>query len=72
MYVEIIKTIHGIELNKGIPFDNFLDVSERNFIVFDDLMNQSKRDKRIANLFTNGSHHRNLSVIYIVQNIPPS
>ena len=30
---------------------------------------QSGGDKRIANLFTKGSHHRNLSVIYIVQNI---
>ena len=26
-------------------------------------------DKRIVNLFTRGSHHRNLSVIYIVQNL---
>ena len=27
------------------------------------------KDKRIVNLFTRGSHHRNLSVIYIVQNL---
>jgi hypothetical protein len=32
-------------------------------------MAQSSKDKRIANLFTKGSHHRNLSIIYIVQNI---
>ena len=32
-------------------------------------MTQSGGDKRIADLFTKGSHHRNLSVIYIVQNI---
>ena len=32
-------------------------------------MAQSGKDKRIADLFTRGSHHRNLSVIYIVQNI---
>jgi hypothetical protein len=35
----------------------------------DDLMAQSSKDKRIADLFTKGSHHRNLSIIYIVQNI---
>ena len=46
-----------------------MDVCERNLIVLDDLMNQSWRDKRIANLLTKGSYHRNLSVIYIVQNI---
>ena len=27
------------------------------------------KDNRIVNLFTKGSHHRNLSVIYIVQNL---
>ena len=32
-------------------------------------MAQSGKDKRIADLFTKESHHRNLSVIYIVQNI---
>ena len=48
---------------------DFLDVNKRNLIVLDDLMAQSGGDKRLANLFTKGSHHRNLSVIYIVQNI---
>ncbi len=38
-------------------------------IILDDPMAQSGKDKRIADLFTRGSHHRNLSVIYIVQNI---
>ena len=73
MYLEMIKTIPGIELNEGIPSDidsgEFLDVSTRNLIVLDDLMTQSGGDKRIADLFTKGSHHRNLSVIYVVQNI---
>ena len=32
-------------------------------------MTQSGADKCIANLFTKGSHHRNLFVIYVVQNI---
>jgi hypothetical protein len=63
----------GIEFNQGIPDDidnaDYLDVSQRNLIVLDDLMAQSGKDKRIADLFTKGSHHRNLSIIYIVQNI---
>jgi hypothetical protein len=32
-------------------------------------MAQSGKEKRISGLFTKGSHHRNLSIIYIVQNI---
>ena len=44
-------------------------VNKRNLIVFDDQMIEAGRDNRIVNLFTKGSHHRNLSVLYIVQNL---
>ena len=32
-------------------------------------MIEAGKDNRIVNLFTKGSHHRNLSVIYVVQNL---
>ena len=55
MYLEMIKTIPGIELNEGTPSDidsgEFLDVSTRNLIVLENLMTQSGGDKCIANLF---------------------
>ena len=38
-------------------------------MVIDDQMENAGGDKRIVNLFTRGSHHRNLSVIYIVHNL---
>ena len=72
-YFDMMKTMSGIEFNQGIPEDidepDYLDVSQRNLIVLDDLMAEYGKDKRIADLFTKGSHHRNLSVIYIVQNV---
>ncbi len=70
-YFDMMRTMPGIEFNEGIPedIDEPDDVSQRNLIVLDDLMAQFGKDKRIADLFTRGSHHRNLSVIYIVQNI---
>jgi hypothetical protein len=72
-YFDMMRTMPGIEFNQGIPDDidnaDYLDVSQRNLIVLDDLMAQSGKDKRISDLFTKGSHHRNLSIIYIVQNI---
>ena len=37
--------------------------------MFDDQMIDASKDKRIVNLFTRGFHHRNLSVIYSVQNL---
>jgi hypothetical protein len=72
-YFDMMRTMSGIEFNEGIPDDidnaDYLDVSQRNLIVLDDLMAQSGKDKRISDRFTKGSHHRNLSIIYIVQNI---
>ena len=47
----------------------FLDVNMRNLIVIDNQMIEAGKDNRIVDLFTKGLHHRNLSVIYIVQNL---
>ena len=41
-----------------------------NLIILDDQMNSSPKErKQMLQIFTQGSHHRNLSVIYIVQNL---
>ena len=72
MYLEMIKAIPGIEFKEGIhsdiDSDEYLDVSTRNRIVLDDLMTQMIL-WHSADIFIKGSRHRNLSVIYIVQNI---
>ena len=74
-YMEMLVTIPNIEFVKGIPTaleqDAYFSVNKRNLIVFDDQMIDVGKDQRIVNvnLFTRGSHHRNLSVIYIVQNV---
>ena len=39
--------------------------------MFDDLMTEAKCDQRIADLFTKGSHHRNIYVMYLTQNLFP-
>ena len=72
-YMDMLVTIPNIEFVEGIPTaleqDAYFNVNKRNLIVFDDQMIDAGKDKRIVNLFTRGSHHRNLSVIYIVQNL---
>ena len=40
-----------------------------NKMIIDDLMEQAASDKKVCNLFTKSSHHRNLSVIFILQNL---
>ena len=72
-YMEMLVTIPNIEFVKGIPTaleqDAYFNVNKRNLIVFDDQMIDAGKDQRIVNLFTRVSHHRNHSVIYIVQNL---
>ena len=73
LYEEMQRTIPGIEFIKGIPWnldeESFLDARVRNLIVIDDLMTQATKDSKICDLFTKGSHHRNLSVLCLVQNL---
>ena len=49
--------------------DDLFDPRIRNVIVLDDLMSIAAKDPRINNLFTEGSHHRNLTVIALNQNM---
>ena len=71
LYHEMQETMPNISFVEGIPNDleTSLDPSVRNVIVLDDMMQELSRNPRIANLFTKGSHHLNLSVIFIVQNL---
>ena len=71
-YNDMQDSIPNIEFMRGIPSnleqDSFLDTSKRNLIIFDDLMSDIGKDNRMTDLFTKGSHHRNLSVIVLMQN----
>ena len=52
MYLEMIDTLPGIEYYEGIPSEidsqHYYDVNKRNLVVLDDLMAQSRRERRIA------------------------
>jgi hypothetical protein len=48
---------------------DMVDSSEINLLILDDLMLDAGSSKDVQELFTKGSHHRNLSVIFIVQNL---
>ena len=42
-------------------------VAENHLIILDDLMDET--GQRVASLFTKKSHHRNISIMYIVHNL---
>ncbi|WAQ96109.1 hypothetical protein MAR_028799 [Mya arenaria] len=62
-----------VEFVQGIPTDladdDFFDPRFNNLLILDDLFSDAGKDKRINDLFTEGSHHRSLSVVSINQNL---
>ncbi len=55
------------EFKQGFPDLNDFDGRQSTLIILDDLMRET--NSHIVDIFTKGSHHRNLSVFYITQNI---
>ena len=71
LFQKLSDSVPGIQFVEGLPDDwsDHLDPRHKSLIVIDDLMSECGNDSRITKLFTKGSHHRNLSVVYIVQNL---
>ena len=73
LYNDMRQSIPGIEFVSGIPEnitdDDYFDVSKNNVLVLDDMMTHCHNDDRITKLFSVGSHHRNLSIFHLVQNV---
>ena len=73
LYAEDQPLYKGLDVDfiKGIPddLDGRFDGKTPTLVIIDDLMTKLHSDERLTRLFTVGSHHRNLSVIFIVQNL---
>jgi hypothetical protein len=62
----------NIEFSEGIPTTNKLKEfanGQHNIVVLDDLQDVVSKSVEAEQLFTRGSHHLNLSVIYVIQNL---
>ena len=66
-YQTLYGTVDGVEFVQGLPVLDTIDPREKHLIILDDLMDET--DQRVASLFTKKSHHRNISVMYIIQNL---
>ena len=73
IYTELRKKLNNIKFIQGIPpalkNAKFFDERFPTLFIFDDLMRDATRNSDICELYTEGSHHRNLSVICLLQNI---
>ena len=62
---------YGVHFCQGLPDLQELKETpaQPKLLILDDLMQEMKTDKRLIQLFTKGSHHWNVSVLHIVQNL---
>lgn len=72
LYDELL-TIVNINFVNGMPEsfcdDTLLPIHKNNLLIIDDLMNDASSNIEVQNVFTKYVHHRNLSCIYLVQNL---
>jgi len=59
----------SIELYQGLNDDLVFDPNINNCIILDDLLTDCGKSSSVCDLFTKGSHHSNLSIFLLSQNI---
>jgi hypothetical protein len=71
--VQQFDPIENVECTyiEGLISEDSLLQLKPHVLIIDDLMNQLAGDKRLTDIFTRGSHHFNISVIFISQNLFP-
>ena len=67
----LYKGMKGVTFYQGLPEDieERFNPKEENLLIIDDLMTQCHSDERMTRLFSVGSSHKNLSIIFIVHNL---
>lgn len=61
----------GVKFHEGIPDNELLPkwFPQGGVLVLDDLMDEGGNDKNVLDLFTKHSHHQNITVIYLCQDL---
>ena len=67
IYQELFDKYPQIQFQEGHPDLSIFDGKERTLLVLDDLM--AETDERVTMLFTKISHHKNVSILYLTQNL---
>lgn len=66
---DVIREVYDgrVRFNEGLPDAKEFDGTRPTLLVIDDLMHEA--GKSVAELFTRESHHRNISVVFLTQNL---
>ena len=68
-YDMLKENMDQVQWHKGMPTKSYLDEITNAIVVLDDLMSESVNDKTLMSIFTKQSHHQNISVILLMQNL---
>ena len=68
-YQPLFAQYPHVIFNEGLPDISYFDGKEPTLLVIDDLMQET--NDTVSNIFTKISHHRNVSVLYLTQNLFP-
>ena len=68
-YQQLFNQYPHTEFYQGLPNIEDFDGKEPTLVIIDDLMQET--NETVANMFTKGSHHRNISVVFLAQNLFP-
>ena len=68
LYSEMRSHIPHLKFVEGIQAIN-VDIQHPRLYIFDDLMRDCTKSTDICEMYTEGSHHQNLSVICLMQNL---
>ena len=66
-YQDMFNDYPQVHFNEGLPDISQFDGRHRTLLILDDLMSES--NDSVSNIFTKFSHHRNVSVIFLTQNL---
>lgn len=73
MFEQMEKTIPGLILHAGLPSRNQIEEwsanSSHTVLLLDDMMNEVTRNQDSVTLFCVTAHHRNVTVIFLTQNL---
>ena len=68
-YDELKRLVPMTHFHQGLPSLETMRSLQNAILVLDDLMEETVKDPNIMNMFVVGSHHRNISVLFLMQNI---
>ena len=72
-YQKEFDELRGVDFVEGFPADlsQLTQDHEQTLLILDDLVAECSKDQRVSDLFTRGSHHKGVSLLYLTQNLFP-